>query len=166
MKTVLLALVCIALCVWWMFPQVENIPIELNNSTIVEDCGGNKSPHIVLEKVEIPTTENVTVNITNETHVPVPVLFDVAISFGKMNGSNHSIIVELPDFVINDTPVIACSGNEYSPFLVLPGNISAYFFECACLDRAIVMFGNYTIPFCVLEDGNGWNFNHMYSTGV
>ena len=154
MKTVLLALVCIALCVWGMSSQVENIPIELNNSTISEDPEGDKSPYIVLEKVDSHTTENVT---ANETPVLVP--FDVTISFGKMNGSNHSIVVELPDFVTNDTPVIACSDNEYSPFLVLPGNISTYFFECACLDQATVVFGNYTIPFCMLEDGNGWNFN-------
>lgn len=156
MKTVLLALVCIALCVWWMSPQVENIPIELNNSTIVEDSGVDKSPHTVLEKVDSPTMENVT---ANETHALVP--FNVAISFGKMNGSNHAIVVELPDFMINATPVIACGDNEYSPFLVLPGNISTYFFECACVDRATVMFGDYTIPFCMLEDGNGWSFDRI-----
>ena len=156
MKTVLLALVCIALCVGGISSQVENIPIELNNFTIVEDHRGEKSPHIVLEKVDSPTTENIT---TNEAHVPVP--FDVIISFGNMNGSNHRIVVELPDFVTNATPVIACSDNAYLPFLVLSGNISTYFFECACSDQATVMFGNYTIPFYVLEEGDGWNFNRI-----
>ena len=155
MKLVLLILVYVVMCAGCIYPATESIVSNPDRPEMVE------REFIALDMAENITVFNPVGNVSVE---PIP--FNVSISFDGMNGSKNKIVVEIPSFVINSTPIITCGDTEYSPVYVIPGNVSTYFYECGCSEKGVLVFGEYNVTFFVLGVGDGWDFNLTHSVNA
>lgn len=89
---------------------------------------------------------------------PVPVKFNVSVTFDGYNDSNILIAVEIPESVINSTPIITCNNTEFEPLF---NDTTIYFYECGCdeMSKALLEFGEHNVTFFLLGEGNGWDFS-------
>lgn len=89
---------------------------------------------------------------------PDPINFNVSVTFDGYNNSNILIAVEIPEPVINSTPIITCNNTEFEPIF---NDTTIYFYECECdeMSKAVLEFGEHNVTFFLLDEGNGWDFS-------
>ncbi|TFH44017.1 MAG: hypothetical protein E4G94_04075 [ANME-2 cluster archaeon] len=86
--------------------------------------------------------------------------FNVSIFFRSNDDDNLSVLVEVPNSVLNSTDIkIKCNSSEFNiTNSCLSDDYNSYYFDVNCTyrEKGYLVFNPYNVSFHILREGDGW----------